>query len=112
MATEALRTCRSGPAAVAAVLANLTNTAEGEAYELYRRASLDLRKLGPGRPPLYDDAQSHDEMLMLLENKTARSVHHAAKTVAGALIGQHRVEATTDRLAKGFRRKFPDKCRI
>ena len=46
-ATEILLAC--SVAEVAAVLANIAAAANGEAYELFRKASMDLRK-SPARP--------------------------------------------------------------
>ncbi len=55
------------------MLANIAAAANGEAYELFRKASIDLRNLRPGRPLVYDDAAPLEEMAHLLETKEARS---------------------------------------
>jgi hypothetical protein len=66
-----------------------------------------LRGRPGGRPAISDDA-ALVEIGWLLENGTARSVESAAKLVAATLGGFHSVSSTATRIAKKYRKTFPD----
>jgi hypothetical protein len=102
-AIEILQSC-----SVVEVATVMESIAKGAAtvdkYERFHAAALKIWRHGRGRPALYDDTKSLDEMESLLRNKEARSINDAAVKVANTLIDRREACDAVARLAGKYRR--------
>jgi hypothetical protein len=68
-------------------------------YRRYHKAALKVGAHGRGRPHLYNDGKSLDEMEFLLKNEMARSINDAAIKVKNTLMDPHEACGAVARLA-------------